>query len=418
MKRQILMAPFHFPPMGGSSGVQRSLFFSKCLEKYGWQALVLTAHPRVHEEIDVENSKEISENIILKRTFAIDIARHLPFGGRYPQFLAIPDRWSSWILSGVIGGWLMSKKHNPEIIWTTYPIASSHLIGFFLHKLTGLPWVADFRDPMTRENSQMNPSVFKCFRWIETKTLESASYVVVTTSSLKKEFLQRYGNEYADKIKVIQNGFDEEKFAKIEASLAKNKEANISREKNRPLRLVHSGYLYLAGRSPEYLFKAISELKKENIMSSEIMSLELRDPGYQEFEIYKKMIMDFDIEDIVKLLPAIPHEENIADILDAHALLLIQGSMFNRQIPAKAYEYIRAGKPVVALTDEEGDSAKLLESLGVSSIAPLDDKDKIKIVIKQIREICENFKPLEAREIEKFSRQYGTKQLAELFETL
>ena len=173
MKPSILMAPFHYPPMGGSSGVQRSLFFSSALEEYGWQVLVLTAHSRVHPITSNEGLKDIPESAIVRRTFAIDVARHLSIKGRFPRILALPDRWSSWVLSAVFSGRRLIKKYHASVIWTTYPIASSHLIGFFLHKLTGVSWVADFRDPMTEEDYPRNPRVFKFFRWLEKKGHDS-----------------------------------------------------------------------------------------------------------------------------------------------------------------------------------------------------------------------------------------------------
>lgn len=112
------------------------------------------------------------------------------------------------------------------------------------------------------------------------------------------------------------------------------------------------------------------------------------------------------------------HEENIADMLTADALLLLQGSTCNEQIPAKAYEYIRTGKPVIALTDEKGDTGQLLKGLGVGIIAALENKQQIKDKIAQIETICNQFVPLEKEKIESFSRQSETKELADLLSTI
>ena len=414
MTQRILMTPFHYPPMGGSSGVQRSLFFSSCLEQYGWQALVLTAHSRVHPITSNEGLKDIPPNAVIKRTFAIDVARHLSVGGRFPRFLALPDRWSSWVLSGVWSGWWMIKKYKPAVIWTTYPIASSHLIGYLLHKLTQTPWIADFRDPMTEEDYPSNPTVFKWFRWLEGKVMQHASYVVVTTPGVKRVYGERYGSECEKKIKIIQNGFDENKFASIEASLNSTSSQDVPN--HAPIRLVHSGVIYPQERDPEPLFQAVSELKKERVLSAQTLSLELRSAGHDD--LYNDMLTRYDIEDIVKLLPSIPHEENIADMLRADALLLLQGSTCNEQIPAKAYEYIRSGKPVIALTDEKGDTGQLLKGLGVGIIAALENKHQIKEKLAQIETICREFRALELEKIQSFSRQSETKELADLLATI
>ena len=413
MTKKILMAPFHYPPMKGSSGVQRSLFFSSCLENHGWSAIVLTAHSRAHPDTGTEGLKDIPKSAVVKRTFAVDAARHLSIGGRFPRFLALPDRWSSWILSGVWSGFWAIKKYKPAVIWTTYPIASSHFIGYLLHKLTNLPWVADFRDPMTEEDYPRHPTVFKLYRWLEKKVMQHARYVVVTTPGVKRVYEQRYANICRGKIKIIQNGFDENKFAAVESGL--NPTSVREREKM-PIRLVHSGVIYPEERDPEPLFSAISELKKEGAISANKLSVELRATAHDD--LFAEMLSNYDIEDIVKLLPAITHEENIADMLSADVLLLLQGSTCNEQIPAKAYEYIRTGKPVVALTDEKGDTGQLLKSLGVGIIAALESKDQIKQKLSQLETICRNFQGLEREKIQSFSRQSETKELAQLLATI
>ena len=413
MKPSILMVPFHYPPMGGSSGVQRSLFFSSALEDYDWQVLVLTAHSRVHPITSNEGLKDIPATTIVKRTWAIDVARHLPFGGRFPRILALPDRWSSWVLSAVLSGKKLIKKYRSSVIWTTYPIASSHLIGFCLHKLTGVSWIADFRDPMTEEGYPRNPTVFKCYRWLERKVMEHTAYVVVTTPGVKRVYTERYGEECGRKIRIIQNGFDESKFSKAESEI-KNKESQ--RESNQPLRMIHSGVIYPEERNPEPLFSALSELKSENILNSKNFRLELRSAGHDD--LYEQMLAKYALQDIVSLLPSIPHQENIEDMLSADALLLLQGNTCNEQIPAKAYEYIRSGKPVIALTDKKGDTGQLLTQLGIGTIAALESKDEIKQALANIREICSQFCPLDAQKIQSFSRQHQSKELAELLDTL
>ena len=414
MTKKILMAPFHYPPMGGSSGVQRSLFFSSCLGDYGWQALVLTAHTRVHPIINNAGLKDIPSDAIVKRTFAIDVARHLSIAGRFPRFLALPDRWSSWVISGVWSGLRMIKKHKPEVIWTTYPIASSHLLGYLLHMITKLPWIADFRDPMTEEDYPTNPTVFKFYRWLEKKAMQHAHYVVVTTPGVKRVYGQRYGAEYEAKIKIIQNGFDENKFSFIEKKLSKQTSAD--KPSDAPIRMVHSGVIYPEERNPEPLFAALAELKQEGKISARSLLLELRSAGHDD--VYSEMLAKYDIEDMVKLLPSITHEENIADMLQADVLLLLQGSTCNEQIPAKAYEYIRAGKPVIALTDEKGDTGQLLKSLGVGIIAALESKQQIKEKLALLEAICADFHALESEKIQSFSRQSETKELADLLATI
>src|ERR1700752_1992126 len=96
--KQVLMIAFHYPPMRGSSGIQRTLRFSRYLPEYGWQPLILTAHPRAYPAIGDESLREIPPDVLVRRAFALDTARHLAFRGSYLRWMALPDRWVSWWL--------------------------------------------------------------------------------------------------------------------------------------------------------------------------------------------------------------------------------------------------------------------------------------------------------------------------------
>ncbi len=405
MTKNILMIPFHYPPMSGSSGVQRSLFFSTHLSDYGWNPTVLSAHPRVHPNVSDEAIRSIPDSLVVKRVFAIDVAKHLPFGGRYPKYFAIPDRWSSWVIAAVFTGYRIIKKHKPKIIWSTYPIASSHLIAIILYKLTKIQWVADFRDPMTEESYPEDPLLFKVYRWIEKYAVTHASYVVVTTQGVKKVYSSRYSVIDNERIKVIPNGYDESLFKKVESKLSKNNAKTID-----AIRLVHSGLIYPEERNPIELFTAIAELKKQDLINAEILQVELRATGFDEY--YKNIIEKFFIQDIVQLLPAISHEQCIEDMYSADALLLLQASNCNDQIPAKVYEYLRVGKPIVALTDPDGDTGEFLKKVGVKTLAKLDDKKHIKDIILNLKEISNHGVHYNQELIANCSRQHQTKELA------
>ena len=139
------MIAFHYPPLRGSSGIQRTLAFSRDLRDHGWEPIVLTAHPRAYENTGDDQLADIPEGVPVYRPFALDAARHLALRGAYPKLLALPDRWSSWSLGAIPCGLGILRRHRPDLIWSTYPIATAHVIGRWLHTLSGTPWVADFR---------------------------------------------------------------------------------------------------------------------------------------------------------------------------------------------------------------------------------------------------------------------------------
>jgi len=150
MVKRVLMIAYHFPPLHGSSGMQRTLRFARYLPDHGWEPIILAPSPRAYEQIDSGQLADIPQQVRIHRAFALDTARHLKVMGRYPRVLALPDRWVSWWLGAVPAGWYLIKKYKPDVIWSTYPIATAHLIGLTLQRLTGIPWMADFRDPMVQ----------------------------------------------------------------------------------------------------------------------------------------------------------------------------------------------------------------------------------------------------------------------------
>jgi len=90
------MIAYHFPPLAGSSGIQRTLRFAQQLPELGWEPLVLTADARAYERTSDDLLDEVPSGLVVKRAFALDTARQLSVGGRYFGRLARPDRWMTW----------------------------------------------------------------------------------------------------------------------------------------------------------------------------------------------------------------------------------------------------------------------------------------------------------------------------------
>ncbi len=414
MSKKILMIAFHYPPFAGSSGVQRTLRFSQYLPNDGWLPVVLSAHPRAYEKTSNDLISEIPKEVETIRAFALDSARHLSIKGRHTQLLAIPDRWISWIIGAIPAGVRAIKRHKPELIWSTYPLATTHLIAYCLHKITGVPWIVDFRDPMveqdlkTGEWAPRNKLVRKARLFIEKSVVKHAIRVIFCTEGAKDICMKRYPKANHAQWHVIPNGFDEETFQEAE----KNLPEKIQEKK---IRLLHSGLIYnTSDRDPSHFFEAVSQLKHEKKISSESLVITLRACGHEND--YKKMVVGKDIADIIEFKPPIPYSEAIKEMLLTDGLLIFQGYTSNPAIPAKLYEYLRAKRPILALTDHHGDTAKLLAKLGMKHIAALDDQDEIKKHIEGFITSINNkeIAPLEQCVINSYSRRNTAHLLSEI----
>lgn len=408
------MIAYHFPPMKGSSGIQRTLKFCQYLPLFGWQPAVLSADLRAYESTSQEQIADIPEGMVLSRAFALDTKRHLSINGRYPRFFAIPDRWVSWFFGGVLAGYGLVRKTKPSVIWSTYPIATAHLIALALHRLTGIPWVADMRDPMAQNRYPSDPLRWKSYKWIEDKAVQYASAICFTSPSAIEHFIDKHkGTVLPEKVYLIENGYDEENFLEAEKIVESREQ-----QSERPFFLLHSGIVYPKERDPLPLFKAVSNLKKAGIITAKSVQIVFRATGHDAY--LGQYILTEEIGDIIKLAPPLPYIEALAEMLTADGLLLLQAANCNFQIPAKLYEYLRSGRPILALTDHHGDTAKIIQRFTNTMITDISSSSDIE---NQLRQFIATFStgtktPEASTNTITYSRNEKGRELAQLFDSI
>lgn len=369
-RRHVLMVAYHFPPVKVSSGLQRTLKFATYLRDHGWSVSVLSADRRAYAETSDEQLAEIPPDVEVRRALGLDTQRHLSLQGRYLSWMALPDRWVSWSAAAVVAGMGLIRRRRPAVIWSTYPIATAHLIGLALQRLSGLPWVADFRDSMTEPEYPTDPAVWRCYRRIERATAGRCSRAVFTTPAAREMYLERYPAQLESRCAVIPNGYDEDNFTRAESRVSGQERPPDSRRT-----LVHSGVLYPSERDPTAFFDALAMLRIRTADLSQRLRVVLRATGHDS--LYREAIESHQLSDVVELAPAVPYEEALSEMLTADGLLLFQARNCNHQIPAKLYEYFRAQRPVLALTDPAGDTARTLSEAGIDTVVPLDDAQAI-----------------------------------------
>lgn len=372
MSRSVLMVAYHFPPLVGSSGIQRTLRFVQQLPQFGWRPLVLTCTPRAYERCSDDLLCEVPEGTVVRRAWARDTARDFSLSGRYLAWMARPDRWASWRFDAVRQGLRMVREFQPQAIWSTYPIATAHVVGAVLAKKTGLPWIADFRDPMAQDGYPADPITHRQFIAIEQRAMASAALNLFTTPSAAHMYAQRYP-EAASRVAVLENGYDEESFCSALAA------GGASPLNPGCLTLLHSGIVYPSERDPNALFAALAQLKAIGQIGATSdgtrIALRLRLRAAVHEDLMRELAQAHGIVDLVEVLPAIGYRDALEEMLRADALVVMQGANCNEQIPAKVYEYLRAGRPLLGLC--EGDTAAVLRRAGVYTTVSLHDAQAI-----------------------------------------
>ncbi|WP_085443491.1 glycosyltransferase [Magnetofaba australis] len=399
------------PPAQGYSGAQRALKFSRYLPDWGWDPIILSAHPRAYEQTGTTQLGEIPKDAPVARPQAWDAKRHLSILGRYPGFLASPDRWATWRPFAIRRGLQLIKQHKPEVIWATYPIASCHMIAHTLSGLTGLPWIADFRDAQWTNTFPADRARHDQHVLLEARHMASCSRAVITTPGIQKLYENRYPVNPPEHFAVIANGYDEADFATLPQRPAN---AQI----DGPVTLLHSGGLYPGHeeRDPVSFFEALGKLRHYGMVGPETLRVRFR--GSQEEDYLRQLAVANHVADMVEVLPGIPYEEALREMALADGLMLFQGANFHHLIPAKLFEYLRLGRPVLALADPTGDAANLLRDCGGREIIPLHHTDAmvdaLPAFIAQLRD--GQASAPDPQKAAQYERRRLTRQLAALLE--
>lgn len=411
MAKSALLIAFHLPPSNVSSGHLRPLGFAKYLPASGWLPVVLSASESAYPTSDPESVGLIPESALIYRAFALDTKRHLGIRGKYPSILAQPDRWVSWWPAAVYRGLRLIRRYNVQAIWSTYPIMTSHCVAYTLSRLTGVPWIADFRDPVASSVATQTKLTAFTQRYWERRVLAQAKYSVFTTPGAMCSYAGRYPKLNDDgRFQVIPNGFDEDDFASLPLY------EGISGE--RPLHLVHSGILYASGRNPIPFLEALARLRNSGALTRLKLRITLRASGSEA--AYSEALERLGLSEIVTLAPPIPYHEALAEQARADGLLLFQGGQYDNQIPAKLYEYLRIGRPIFALVGERGDTAAELHKAGGAEVVPIDDVSRIEVGLKRFVQSLASGVDLENNrlDVSSWSRRHGASELARLFDRL
>ena len=180
--------------------------------------------------------------------------------------------------------------------------------------------------------------------------------------------------------------------------------------------LLHSGVVYPMERDPTQLFAAIAQLASAGRIRPREFLIRFRAAGHDE--LLRELAQRHRIGEYIEICPPIRYRDALVEMQAAEGLLVLQAGDCNDQIPAKLYEYLRARRPIVALTDPRGDTAEAVRRAGLDSIAPLDSAEAIAALLERfVGDVRSGRAALpDARLVAAASRRGRTQELAELLE--
>lgn len=435
--KKVLIITYYWPPSGGS-GVQRWLKFVKYFRNFGWEPIIYT--PKNPEISVIDNSlvKDIPENInIIKTKIWEPYSFYKTFIGqkksekisasfltesKKPKLLEkvsvwirgnffIPDARKFWINPSVRFLKEYLKSNKVDAIVSNGPPHSMHMIAYELKKETGIPWLADFRDPWTNidfyHELMLTSWADKKHHKLEREVLIEADAVSVISKSMAEDMMKLYARNY----EVITNGYDEE--TNIEDVVLDKK-----------FSIAHIGSL-VKTRNPEILWRVLNLLlndHSQNNFNKEkfAQDLEIKLVGKVDISV-KESIKKYKLENFIKYIDYLPHDEVIHVQQQSQVLLLLLNNTPNAKmiLTGKFFEYLAAKRPVLCIGPTDGDAAEIIKETKCGVISDFSDFETLKEnIIKYYSNFCENNLNIENEGIEKFSRRNITKNLVKILDKI
>lgn len=426
-RKKVLIITYYWPPSGGP-GVQRWLKFSKYLRHYNWEPIIYTPENPEAPADDESLFKDIPENIqILKKpiwepySFYKKFTRQKKEARVGTSFLTeknkpklaekiavwirsnlfIPDARKYWIKPSIRFLTSYLKDHPVDVIVSTGPPHSMHLIALGIRQKTGIPWLADFRDPWTGidfyNDLMLTKGADRKHHNLEKEILKTADRTVIVGESYR----QTYQSISGKKIELITNGYDEDDFLKT------------SINPDNCFSLSHIGNM-IKSRNPGTLWRALSELIEEIPGFRE--DLEIRLIGKVDISVHNTLHR-YRLDKNVKIIDYLPHSEVIRHQMNSQVLLLVLKQVINAQsmVPGKFFEYLAARRPVLCIGPPQGDIGNMMRETNAGHIVDYEDLDGTKLIVL---EYYEQFKKgllkAASHDIERYSRKKLTGDLVKI----
>jgi glycosyltransferase involved in cell wall biosynthesis len=454
--RKALIIAYRFPPQGGG-GVQRTLKFVRYIRSFGWQPIVHTVRNPFWALHDESLLAEVPEDVRIYRTRVFEFerlearlasltrpkpsqtaagkpkpepapagetsrsadsrrSRRNPLGELQRlvhRRLLIPDPQVAWLPVAFLKSLYIARREDVDLIYSSSPPNSSQVLGLWLKRALGKPWVTDFRDPWTDGVRRKQSYVGNPFRqrleesW-ERAIAENTDHLIVSTEKNQEQFLAKYPF-LEGKLTTLTNGFDPKDFAHVS-----EESRLLPRER---FHLTLTGNVETMFDAAPF-FRAVQGFLAEHPAARQDFSINF--VGTKRGK-YDALIRDLGLEDVVHYIGYVPHSQSVQYLADSDVLFLCQIPEYESavvKLPGKLFEYLNMRKPILALT-LPGVTTSILDRAGLGVVAHPDDTKAIQAAVtdlyRQWREGRWRFQPDRAF-IDTFDRRRLAERLARIFD--
>lgn len=430
-RKRVLIIAYYWPPSGGS-GVQRWLKFAKYLRDFGWEPIVYTVengeYPAVDESLldDVPEGMEVIRSKIwepftlykkfvgrkkddkMKPGFIIEDGK-MGWKEKFSRWVRgnffIPDARKFWIKPSVKRLTKRLKEKPVDVIISTSTPQSCHMIGLGLKRKTGLPWLADFRDPWTTiyffDDLGLSKSSVRKHKKMEANVLTEADAVTVVGPHMQQDL----GGLVKRDIQVITNGYDSSDLDNLDVSYPQE------------FSLSYIG-MFMDTQNHDALWSGIKKLREQDEEFKK--DFKLRFIGNVDQTIVSS-IHKFGIEDCLERKNYIPHSE-VPFFLASSAVLLLsinKGANAKGILTGKLFEYLAAKRPILCMGPNDGDAGKVINDTKAGIVIEWEDEATVMETLKKWHQSWKNGDlKADSTGIEKYSRRELTRALAEILNSI
>ncbi len=334
------------------------LGFARHLPRHDWRAVAVAPPSLPWEPTDPGLCTQLPPETVVRQVpyLRSRVARRLV-------------QYAGWLPRAATACEAAIREFRPEAMLTSGPPHQIHWLGLWLKHRHGLPWFADFRDPWFPNGRSERDDSFasRSVAWQEALVFRAADVVIANAPAAREALCQAYP-KLSDKFVTLPNGYDREKFAALAAGWT-------PRAAESPLRLVHTGAIYV-GRNPLPLLDAVRKLRDG--AAPRPWDVRFFGPAPESGIDLAAETSARGLGDAVTFHGQVSYDRALREMVEADVLLLMDSPGRAIGVPAKVYEYIGAGRPILALGERGGDLERVLSESGVPHrIAPPTDVDAI-----------------------------------------